>query len=292
MWIERAFTYGCVATLGLLLGCSQAPPPAADEAAAPTRIDRQVRAARAESPVQKSVETSPARQPDNPIAPDILAGRQPAKDRAAALQSDASGVPGDNTEPARQLTDTSVMPAIAAVIPFGETPDAALSMPRVSLTHGHAQTCRVQVGDKFPNVELPAVGAEKTAGDQKESLEKLLGPRMTLVVFWNGKKATAREQLEDLESNIIARFGAQGLSVVAINSGDDPQLAKELASQAGSHFVTLSDADGSALAQVAPDKVPSSYLLDSAGKVLWFDIEYSRSTRRELVEAVRYTLKQ
>jgi hypothetical protein len=52
----------------------------------------------------------------------------------------------------------------------------------------------------------------------------------------------------------------------------------------------LCDPEQSLLARVAPGKVPATYLLDAAGKVLWFDIEYSRSTRRELAEAIRYTL--
>jgi hypothetical protein len=37
--------------------------------------------------------------------------------------------------------------------------------------------------------------------------------------------------------------------------------------------------------------LPRTYLLDSSGKILWFDLEYSRSTRRELNQAIRYVLK-
>jgi len=52
----------------------------------------------------------------------------------------------------------------------------------------------------------------------------------------------------------------------------------------------LLDADGSAMAKVGLEKLPRTYLLDAQGKILWFDIEYSRSTRRELLEAVRFVL--
>jgi hypothetical protein len=32
------------------------------------------------------------------------------------------------------------------------------------------------------------------------------------------------------------------------------------------------------------------YLLDPAGKVLWFDIEYSTGSRRDLERAIRFVL--
>jgi hypothetical protein len=32
--------------------------------------------------------------------------------------------------------------------------------------------------------------------------------------------------------------------------------------------------------------MPRTYLLDPTGKILWFDVEYSRSTRRDLSEAL------
>jgi peroxiredoxin len=154
----------------------------------------------------------------------------------------------------------------------------------VSLTEAHAKACRVHVGDTFPDLEL----ADLSGGSQK--ITSLQGPKLTVVVFWNGKKSSARQQLSDLTPEVSARFSSQGVAVVGVNSGDDPQLAKELTEQAHTDFTVLWDRDGAALEQVAPSKVPATYLLDSSGKVLWFDIEYSRTTRRELVDAIRFVL--
>ncbi len=36
--------------------------------------------------------------------------------------------------------------------------------------------------------------------------------------------------------------------------------------------------------------MPRTYLVDSQGKILWFDMEYSRSTRRDLRDAIRVVL--
>lgn len=264
--IRRSLTF-CL--LAAACGCTQSSPPqtaksrpAVTESAekpvaeeSPQAVDSAVRPATAEAKIDTVAEA--ATKPE------------------AAVEDGSPASPG--LEPAK-LTD------VKAIIPYGEVADADLKMPLVSMTHDHAETCRVKVGDQFPEVEL------KDLSDQAQPLAKLRGQKMTVVVFWNGKRATAREQLADLEPAILARFGTSGVGIVGVNTGDDPQLVGELAKQAGASFPVMSDRDGTLLAQVAPGKVPATYLLDAAGKVLWFDIEYSRSTRRELVEAIRYSL--
>ncbi len=253
--------------LAAVCGCTQSGPPqvaktpsAASEPAensaadqAPVAVDPEVRPATAETRIPSVAE--PAAKSEPAESPAEIASPEPAK-----------------------LTD------VKAIVPFGEVADAELTMPRVSLTQDHADACRVKVGDPFPESEL-----NDTAG-QARRLSDLRGQKLTVVVFWNGKKANSREELADLEPAILARFGTGGVGIVGVNSGDDPQLVGELAKQSGASFPVLCDPEQNLLAQVAPGKVPATYLLDATGKVLWFDIEYSRSTRRELAEAIRYTL--
>jgi peroxiredoxin len=118
----------------------------------------------------------------------------------------------------------------------------------------------------------------------------MLGSKLTVVVFWNGAKPTALEELRDLGPDVLSRYSGNGVGVVGINTGDNPQLARELVKQNAVRFPNLSDPDGAALKQVASGKLPRTYLVDRAGKVLWFDLEYSQGTRRELVQAIRYAL--
>jgi peroxiredoxin len=89
---------------------------------------------------------------------------------------------------------------------------------------------------------------------------------------------------------VLNRFSGNGVAVVGVNTGDDPQAARELIKLAGARFPNLSDRQGEAFKQVATTKVPRTYLVDASGKILWFDLEYSRTTRRELLQAIRYTL--
>lgn len=263
--------------LVLALGCGQSSAPSGQQAASPPaaaereHVDPQVKVARAELPL----EHAPQAPPTPPAEP------QPAP---AANEPYADAAPAPLGEPSSANPAQPARPGTKAFIPLGEIADDQLTMPQVTLSRAHAQLCKVKVGDRFPNVELASPDGPA------QPIAELLGPKVTVIVIWNGKKPSSLQQLGDLEPEVVARFGQQGVRVVAINSGNDPQLAGELAAQAGSGFVVLCDQTGKTLEQTAPGRVPSTYLLDASGRVLWFDIEYSPSTRRELVQAIRYVL--
>ncbi len=202
----------------------------------------------------------------------------------------ASDSPAPAAEPESQtdapgaLQEPAPLPEARHGVPLHELDSAVLEMPKVHLTQALSEKCRVQVGDSLPEVQLADLAGKE------QSLSKLLGEKLTVVVFWNGQRASALEELADLGPLVLDRFGRDGVAVVAINSGDEPQLASELVAQAKAQCVNLTDRDGQALAQFTALKAPHTYLVDASGKVLWFDVEYSRTTRRDLGQAIRFCL--
>jgi peroxiredoxin len=199
---------------------------------------------------------------------------------AAGEPDDAEPAPSDHKRP----EPPAKLPLAQTPLPLDSVDAADLKMPKVILTEQHAATCRLGVGDTFPDFELADLEG------RKQKFSQLLGDKLTLAVFWNGLEPIALEELADLARYYQPRFGDLGLAIVAINTGDDAQLAGELAQQAGAQFAVLSDADGAAFHHVATEKVPRTYLLDPSGTILWFDLEYSATTRRDMVEAIRYSL--
>ncbi len=241
-------------TIVVASGCSQSPPPPTESA---------VNTAATKSKAAKyPVRVASA---ESKIIP-------PRSDSSEATAS------GDNANPLGDPKNPG-----APTLPLDDGP-TELTMPKVFLTEAHAKTCLVKVGDPFPDLRLPDLQG------QEQSLAALLGKKFTVVVFWTGKRPTSLVELADLGPGVVQRFPNQGVAVIGVNSGDDPQLAGELLKHAGGTFVNLSDRDGKALAQVATARIPRTYLLDASGKVLWFDLEYSRTTRRELVQAIRFLL--
>jgi peroxiredoxin len=233
----------------------------------------------------------------------------------AAASQDEPAIQDPDVQPATatsriDLKDPSVAPAVATApidgapsdagdsqepatrpdgprepLPLEEATDSGQSMPQVHFTEEHAKWSLVHVGDQFPKLEL----ADLTG--KKRNFGELLGEKLTIVVFWQSSLPTSLEALADSQARYLGEFSEQGVAVVGVNVGDEPLLARELSGQAAAEYPQLSDRDHTAFAHVATQKLPRTYLLDASGKILWFDIEYSRSTRQQLLSAIRFSLK-
>jgi peroxiredoxin len=157
-------------------------------------------------------------------------------------------------------------------------------MPKVLLTEAEQTSSLVNVGDAMPAIELPDLQGVKTP------LSSLFGKKLTIVVFWNSRNPYAVEELGDLGPMIASRFGSFGVNIVGINERDPEAAARNAIATSGAKFPNLLDTDGKAFEKLATGELPRTYLLDAGGKILWFDLEYSRSTRRDLKHAIQYAL--
>jgi peroxiredoxin len=163
-----------------------------------------------------------------------------------------------------------------------QTGDVTAKIPPVVLSHQHEAMCKVKVGDALPAIELPRV---EESGNGR--LADLLGEQATVVVFWSPEQRMALEQLADMSPDVVEPFGGKGVAVVGIAVNQSASDAEAALKHAGASFPNLLDAEESAFASVGTDRLPRTYLLDSEGKILWFDIEYSLATRRDLHQALR-----
>jgi peroxiredoxin len=166
---------------------------------------------------------------------------------------------------------------------FYRADSLSAEIPPVVLSKAHAELCRVKVGDLMPEIELPLFGRE----DEPKQLANLFGDKATVVVFWKSDRRMALEQLWDLGPDVVRPFGEHGVAVIGIAVNESPASAQSALEATGGTFPNLLDGDGRAFAQVGSEKLPRTYLLDAEGKILWFDIEYSLTTRRELHQALR-----
>lgn len=207
-----------------------------------------------------------------------------------ASQADATG----EIQPSIPLQESaSTEPAVAptsktpprytvrkAIAPAGES-----KIPRVMLSAGHAKLCSMQVGDSFPAITLPKLGGGPT------DLATLRGKQATVVLFWHPDRWMARTALIDMQRDIANQFNAQQVAVIGI-AVQQPQGAVQAAlNEAQAAFPQLMDTDGKAFATVGTHALPRLYVLDPTGKIVWFDIEYSEGTRRELWQTLRVLTK-
>jgi peroxiredoxin len=145
-------------------------------------------------------------------------------------------------------------------------------------------TCLIKVGDAMPDGELP------DREGKMNSLRSMLGKKLTVVFFWTAEDDYSLKEVEDLNAELDGPLGAEGVKVVGIDHGDTPAKVREALKKRKLKYPVLLDPDGKYFAKVAKQRVLRTYLLDAKGKVLWFDLEYARSTRRQLVQAVQVAL--
>ncbi len=158
------------------------------------------------------------------------------------------------------------------------------TIPKVTMAQADLATCLVRVGDTMPNAELPGLA------DKKLTIRSLFGKKLTVIVFWTGKNMYALQQLQDLELDVAKPYAEKGVALIGIDEGEDVKAARDNLETAGATFPNLLDPGGTFLAKVATERLPRTYLLDAQGKILWFDLEYSRSTRRDLQQAIKVAL--
>jgi peroxiredoxin len=156
------------------------------------------------------------------------------------------------------------------------------TMPRVLMSKGDEAVCKVRVGDAMPAIELP-----KPGGNDKTKLADLFGKNATVVVFWKSDRRMSQQQLADIGTDVVEPFGKQGVSVVGVAVEEAAKDVEATIKNSRATFPNLHDADGKAFARVGNGRFPRTYLLDPGGKIVWFDIEYSLATRRELHQALR-----
>ena len=154
------------------------------------------------------------------------------------------------------------------------------AIPDVVLSSAHAAMCRVHAGDQLPDISLPQWGGSEAA------LSTLYGKTATVVLFWHPDRWMSQSALADVQREVVATELSEGVAVVGIAVGTPPDKIKSLIESTQARFPQFVDADGKAFAKVGTEMLPRVYVLNSAGNIVWFDIEYSESTRRELKQTL------
>lgn len=186
----------------------------------------------------------------------------------------------------------SLAPSVAAQ-DQGTAPPRKAKVPKVMLSDQHKQMVKVQVGDAFPEASLPATGG----GDPRE-LGTLEGAKATVVAVVGKEGAMAKAMLRDVAFDIAKQYPpASGddkpaVATIAIATGMEQDAAASLAQQVGYEGMMLVDGDGATMKDLGTERMPRVYVLDADGKIAWFDIEYSLSTRREMKQAVAALAKK
>lgn len=134
----------------------------------------------------------------------------------------------------------------------------------------------VKVGDAFPPL---APGEVTVLGDGE--VPAWTG-QITLVDFWASWCAPCKASFPAL-AKLHREFAARGFSVVAIGVDEKPAAAVAFWKRQAPPFPTVHDRTQALVRQVGVPTMPTSYLLDRAGRVRFVHAGFrGESTEREL----------
>jgi hypothetical protein len=168
--------------------------------------------------------------------------------------------------------------------PRAATPSA---IPPVVLSTQHRKLTKVKVGDKLPEASLRSA---RNPDAEAQPLSLGQGRAATVVALFRGRGRMTRTMLRDLRYDVAETYdkldggpeAKRAVTVTAIAVSMTAEEATGVAKETGYPGNLALDPEGEYFAQVGAERLPHIYVLDAEGKIVWMDIEYSPSTRREL----------
>jgi len=143
----------------------------------------------------------------------------------------------------------------------------ALSIPAPAFAQEAAPSATLKIGDAAPEIAVSSWWADK-------KLDALQKNRVYLVDFWASWCPPCRESFPDL-AKMKAKYGSEGLEVVAISIDDNPDDAASFLTQQGGKFDFFVGVDKDSTSwntwghAAGRNSIPTTFLVDASGKIAW-----------------------
>ena len=140
----------------------------------------------------------------------------------------------------------------------------------------------VSAGEAAPSLALP------NAAGQEIALAKLRGG-VVYVDFWASWCAPCKRSFPWM-SEMARKYGPQGLTIVAVNVDKKREDADRFLKLAPAEFIIVFDPAGATPAAWQVKSMPSSYLVDAAGKVVLVENGFKDERKAEVEQRIRTAL--
>ncbi len=168
-----------------------------------------------------------------------------------------------------------------AVTATGLRHAASVALIAAGILHGVAAYA-IGVGDVAPAFALPTATGEAIA------LDKLKG-RVVYVDFWASWCGPCRRSFPWM-NEMQQKYGAQGFTVVGINVDKRRPDAERFLRQTPATFSIVYDEAGKTPEAYAVKGMPSSYLIDTAGKVVAVESGFRDEQKAAFEDRIRSLL--
>lgn len=147
--------------------------------------------------------------------------------------------------------------------------DTSCRLPYFSQLQGHIGLCLVLTVPLFCHAqEAPAPAFELTAeSNSKHQLKQYLG-KLVYIDFWASWCAPCLQSFPFMNS-MQQKYQAAGLQIIAISLDKKTEDAQIFLKKNPAQFLVLFDPEGKTPLQYGVKGMPSSYLLDRSGKIIF-----------------------
>lgn len=142
----------------------------------------------------------------------------------------------------------------------------------------------VAAGEVAPPLRLA------TASGQTVELVQLRG-KVVYVDFWASWCGPCKRSFPWM-NEMLVKYRAQGLEIVAVNVDKKREDAERFLAAAPAQFTVVYDASGGAPAAWQVKAMPTSYLIDAAGKVVYVESGFRDERKGEVEERIRQALPE
>ncbi len=165
-------------------------------------------------------------------------------------------------------------------------PPPKQEIAKIEMTAGQRAKCLVKQDDVMPEAQV------QDFEGQSHSLQGMYGEKLTVIHFWTDGEDpfVTEDMLELLQRRVLDPFQEKGLRMVGINEGNTVEAIGQRMTAAGATFPMFLDPGRVCFKKVATEGLPRTYLLDSQGTILWFDVEFSQASLDELIHSIQVAL--
>lgn len=138
----------------------------------------------------------------------------------------------------------------------------------------------------------PQVAGKSLLDDSHVQLSEMRG-KVVIVDFWAswcGPCILSMPELDALRDRLHAAGFSERFEVIGVNLDDDPALARRFLKVHPVHYPVISDLLGLAARHYEPRKLPSAYLVNPEGKVVFIYYGHGPGYGEQLEEQVRVLL--
>ena len=160
----------------------------------------------------------------------------------------------------------------------------AVALALFALVGMPALAFAVEVGEPPPEINLPDIHSGK-----KISLAALKG-KVVIIDFWASWCAPCKEEMPILES-LYKRFKDQGLVVIGVSVDNETENAKKFLSAVKVSFPIVHDGGKTVADKFKPPRMPTSYVVDKAGKIRFVHEGFRKEDGKKLEDEVTKLLK-